>query len=727
MTSAWASRRSGVLIPFDWIAGITYALGGSVLFLYCNPPFLAGAAWLPLVIGSLFAGPDRSKSERPQRRRIGRWRLTGVAMAMMVLAGDPQTALHTAMVGIAFAIAGSVRLLASRRRPSQPAKTRGLIDSVWATAGFVAACLLAGLLSLPQIAASADWSRMSDRRVSNAPDSDSWWKAAPLGSRRQESFQFSVPPWQLTDAMVPSSWGTMFPTCRRLSLLFAPNHRIWTPSLYAGVLIGIALLAQLGEGFRGRMNRWHALLLITFLISMGRFGFLWFIGLFGVVPQDYDPSVGGPYWLLYKLMPGYDAFRYPAKWLPFTALAASVLASRWAQRSASKQPRAAARLTAIVLILLLLVSLGVTALRTSQWISSPTGVGDRFWGPLHIDGAWYTIQMSLVHAMLFTGGILSLLIWRSKRNQNGQPYRLSRSGFAIGLITITLIDVAVAASPLIATVDKASESELLDRTNQPTLRGRWMRTETGGGWPPEWARTRNPNRILEVEVSQRASWFGRWHLAEGQSVFNSMPSIQSEAMRAFWNSSRRQLADQAELKDQIHGWRRLCEWVAIDGERRAAGQRSDPFDHPIHIAAVTTQSASTAAGPIDFVQSGSLVAADRPDWQSLIDSVCESSSHRPFIEPVDATGGVWRPGSGARAPATATIQVDSPDELEVALRSSESGLWVRPVLQDGHWTAQTRRSNALPWVATPVYRVDKLKQGVLLESGEHQVRWRYSP
>lgn len=72
------------------VAGIIYPLSGSILFLYTNPPFLVAAAWLPLALGPIIC-----------RRRIAttkRVLVAGPAIAMMILAGDPQTAIHAMLV-----------------------------------------------------------------------------------------------------------------------------------------------------------------------------------------------------------------------------------------------------------------------------------------------------------------------------------------------------------------------------------------------------------------------------------------------------------------------------------------------------------------------------------------------------------------------------------------------------------------------------------------------------
>ncbi len=51
LAANWAASTSGASRGAAAIAGVIYPLSGSVFFLYTNPPFLVGAAWLPLVLG----------------------------------------------------------------------------------------------------------------------------------------------------------------------------------------------------------------------------------------------------------------------------------------------------------------------------------------------------------------------------------------------------------------------------------------------------------------------------------------------------------------------------------------------------------------------------------------------------------------------------------------------------------------------------------------------------
>ncbi len=77
--------------PWGAILGaLAYGYGGTVLGQYCNPTFLAGAAWVPEAI----LWGDRMLTRRSFRCVL----LFSALLAIMLLAGDPQTAFHVGMV-----------------------------------------------------------------------------------------------------------------------------------------------------------------------------------------------------------------------------------------------------------------------------------------------------------------------------------------------------------------------------------------------------------------------------------------------------------------------------------------------------------------------------------------------------------------------------------------------------------------------------------------------------
>jgi hypothetical protein len=322
--------RSGRLV-----AGLTYPLSGCVFFLYCNPPFLVGAAWLPLALSMLITAGNTSA-----RRRIA---LSSLALSMMVLAGDPQTALHVAM------LCGLVTGFQVAFRKTHRRELGILIVSFG----------LAAAMAAPQIAATISWAGQSDR--------------ATLGISKNEAMQYSVAPWHFAELFTPNLFGTLFPINQRISALIANDGQLWTPTLFMGLLPAVMILDRLLRWRRTCHDVW---LLISVLAALTATAVVTAAGQFAV------------YGWLHEYFPGYGTLRYPAKWLPFLAIGLSIAFSGWIDDRAFTRATKAFGLTAILL------SLAVVFV---YWF--PVDLGsirtDKFWGPLDLAGARDAILLSL--------------------------------------------------------------------------------------------------------------------------------------------------------------------------------------------------------------------------------------------------------------------------------------------------------------------------------------------
>ena len=291
LTSRWAAIRSGAGPMAATLAGVIYPLSGSVLFLYSNPPFLVGAAWLPLVLAALIT--------REQMAGLTRCLIAAPSMAMMILGGDPQAALHAMLVAATVVVVRGAR-------HGMKSNQRNIAFAV-----FVAPAL-AALLAAPQIAASLSWSSQSDRL--HAIDNRAWHEPPAQGSHRHNAMEFSLPPWHAASLLSPNVAGRLFPTNQRISVFLSGDGRMWTPSVYLGLLAALAIISRL---MHRKWDVWIAISVVSFLMSMGHFGLVWVLQQIPGVLPNVDSAIGGPYWLLYWGLPGYDSFRYPVKWLPF--------------------------------------------------------------------------------------------------------------------------------------------------------------------------------------------------------------------------------------------------------------------------------------------------------------------------------------------------------------------------------------------------------------------------
>jgi hypothetical protein len=119
--------------------------------------------------------------------------------------------------------------------------------------------------------------------------------------------------------------------------------------------------------------------------------------------------VGGVYWLLTTVLPGYIYFRYPAKLLVVAALALSVLAARgWDSAFAGRLPRLrTVLLTLAGISVVAILALVVARPYWATWLA-PIEPSLLF-GPFDPAGAWTDVLFALLHTAVLCGLLYLLL------------------------------------------------------------------------------------------------------------------------------------------------------------------------------------------------------------------------------------------------------------------------------------------------------------------------------
>lgn len=699
ITAWWAARWSAVGPIAAAIAGVVYPLSGSLLFLYTNPPFLVGAAWLPLVLGVMVCRIEMSITARIL---IG-----GVSMAMMILGGDPQTALHGMILA---AMVWVVRLV---RRSD---------DNIpWQL--LVAIPCLAAVLTMPQMAASVSWSRQSER--TEPPQADGWLDPPVVGSLRYRAYQYSLAPWHTLELATPSAFGSLLPENRRISRLIPGDGRTWTPSIYMGMLVAVALLSAFGRRRADGVDPWLMMGAVSLVMAMGHFGLVWWMQTVTGTMADLDSAAGGPYWILYRFVPGYDAFRYPVKWLTPFALAAAVATALSIDRGLAK-PRVIRVATFLGGAFVLAVVFTTIARWNPQLIfARPTGtVVDEFWGPLDFLGGLAQINRSLIHSAVCLLAIITVV-----GVGNGRGWSTNR--VATCLLLLTTLELAVAARSIIANVPADQERNLISRlaVRVPGEQdARWMRTQSGGGWPAVWKERRDPERLLDVEASGRVVWFGRWHLKDRAAVLNNMVSIRSRAIARFWQATRQATADMtAEQREEF--WVAIRDWLHIGGVLHSTSRVVELESNQRIAQLVEYQRIVVNQHPPLRVH-GRWTNTDRPEPTSgeFAERLLQIADRSGSAVPVVQAAKVMSPASENSDNASLARAVErAADHASYDLQLSQASLLTRPVLQDGHWKAEYAPVDSNDWQTVSVDRVDQLKQGVILPAGDWQLRFRYAP
>jgi membrane protein YfhO len=384
LAASYALARRWEASPMAATAGaISYAFCGNVLYQVCNVVFLVGAAWMPLAL----MAADWMLRERRHRSAVA----FGAVLAAMTLGGDPQAAYHAGLLAGLYGL-----VLWRRERSSKESEDAGDVGGDGADGSSSIGCpadtagqepcgarhlhglrrpvllaLAAGVafcLAAVQILPSMQFTRISSRQSSDAPRSiyelvstgisgelsgGIRWSEGLLHNRVDRAmhhghvYHFSVGPWRLAEYVWPNVMGRQFPTHRRWADAIPSEGRLWVPSLYMGIVP--LLLALVALRFRRGDARtvwlsWTAVLCVVG--SLGWFGVGWLLReVVSAIGADANSlpvgsPVGGLYWLMTVLLPGYVYFRYPAKLLTLAAVALSMLtAVGWDRVFADPGPR----------------------------------------------------------------------------------------------------------------------------------------------------------------------------------------------------------------------------------------------------------------------------------------------------------------------------------------------------------------------------------------------------
>lgn len=319
---AYAAKQMHLNRVGIWLAAISYSLSCPVLFQHSNLIYLHSAAW----IGFAFAATLQLLHQRTSWLRS--CLLFAFATTMMVLGGDFHTAVNAHLVASTMLI---IRILRFSNEPMVASKRFAgwLLTALFLTTGLTAI----------QWIPTYRWSRHSDRiaavtnespqllptSVANLSQIDRWPRT------RHQIYDFSLSPWHAATLVWPTVGGHYQPENGRIFSAIPAEGRMWVPSLYVGLIPCLLIL-------RTRPRGGYSYLLLTvlgfsFLASLGIYSPVWLLreicDAFNLnQAQSYLPSdqFSSLYQLLTLFVPGYDSFRYPAKWTVWIAATISLLA-----------------------------------------------------------------------------------------------------------------------------------------------------------------------------------------------------------------------------------------------------------------------------------------------------------------------------------------------------------------------------------------------------------------
>ncbi len=547
------------------IAAISYAFCGNVLFQYTNVIFLVGAAWLPLA----FLAAHQMLAARSARGAVA----LGVVLALMVLGGDPETAYHAGLLILLYALL--LRRFDAPAAASAPVPTFSL-RSRPALLLLAAACafLLAAVQVLPSTEFSLHTSRAAaatprslyelPARLADTSTADTTWYDGLLcrnfdpRTHRHHVYQFSVAPWRLTEYLWPNVGGRQFPIHRRWFDIVPAEGRLWVPSLYMGILpLILALLAwRLRRG--DPKTRWmSSAALLAILASFGWYGVGWFareiLYAVGADPANtwIGAPVGGLYWLMTVLLPGYIYFRYPAKLMIVAALALSILAAEGWDRFLVPRSRTLRR-SLLVLASVSVTGFAIALIIRPLWFTWMAGAAPNpLFGPLDVAGAHRDLTLAFLQTALVCAALFGLL--RLPDRFRWTP----AAALALVAVDLALANgwfVACASPqtfqhpPLAATILNSHSSPRPLAEDGPGVRAASLAETTPlqpyritrqSIWvPPSWATTSSPQRLTQLARWSRDSLWPNYQLPAGLSLANVSTTMITQDYRTVLSTIR---------------------------------------------------------------------------------------------------------------------------------------------------------------------------------------------
>lgn len=750
-----AARRIGCRPISSGLAALAYAFGGGVCFQYCNVVYLVGAAWLPWGVTALVT----LMGERPRRGLLA----LSVVLAMCVLGGDPQTAYLLMLMGwslLPFCVSVDGESASVETVPTRWARAQRLASL---SGRLIVAGLLAVALSAVQLGPSWSWARTTGRALparetarslpewisrgaSLRPEEFSGMLRPPeVGAHEDAVYRFSIGPWRWCEVVWPAAGGRPFPLHARWMDAIPAEGAYWTPSLYMGLwpaLLGLTALRLRGRS--DRYQRWLSwLVVLAALTCLGQYGLGWLANELGhACGSDLRvwPPIGGLYWLMTVLLPGFQLFRYPAKLWCVVALGLSLLAARQLEtldaQGLQRWGRRAAR-GAVLVLLILLLGCTFRAPLTGWLRGAPA---DALYGPLQISAVRHALLLSGLHvAIVLAAGWLITTVWRADAGRA-----------KLGWLLLTAIELTQSQAWMLPTVAAADVTPpTVTRMQQAARRSgdaggvSYLREPVLGWYPSEWAFSASPQRLADCMAWDRRTLRPKYNLDYGcRAVASVTSSSAADYLALLRLLQRSRAADQrlATAMRNVMGIDYVLTSAHEAARYTAAGWIVEPLGP---VAQEDCLVRNPAAFPRAWIvhQALQLPPTQHTSWQQLDRRTqqvfCEGDQVRDLsrIVVIEADAPIEVANTAVAVPLVSAtehglescrITQSEPAEVTVEATLQQPGFLVlNDACADG-WTC-TLVHDGGQRVPLPVLRANRVMRAIALPAGDHRLVFRYRP
>ncbi len=239
-----------------------------------------------------------------------------------------------------------------------------------------------------------------------------------------------------------------------------------------------------------RLQWWSWVTLAAVVASLGEYGLGWLAAQLchaaGHQGPGVGPEVGGLYWLMNVLLPGYVGFRYPAKLWTFAALGISQLAARgWDDACGDGNAAAVTRFRRLILVTL---AIAVAVGLSHKWFIAvlTNAEPDSIFGPLDVGGAEYDTVMGLAQTLVVSMLALELLRMIQRQHAN------LLAGL---LLLVSVVDVAIAHRWMVPSVRMKSPAQLAAMSDYAADA---KRVHSVSWFSSSWARTGSRRRMEQL-------------------------------------------------------------------------------------------------------------------------------------------------------------------------------------------------------------------------------------